>query len=185
MRAPPKLAGSPARDPQPICHSSMMGIAASTRVIKIRSCSALQVQIVPCCCFRFDYSTVEPETNNFLCSAGHFLSPKFPLISEISSFSTATYSYVNTGRKSACLRRNLRTGSTASRRVASIPLRRAGWFARAAGCSSLVRLAQGSRQNTSVTLTLLGCTCNPADDAEKVAEDSEEHPPTAHPCPQQ
>jgi hypothetical protein len=29
-------------------------------------------------------------TNDFLCSVRHFLSPKFPLISEISSFSTPT-----------------------------------------------------------------------------------------------
>ena len=31
----------------------------------------------------------ESETNYFLCFAGHFLSPKFPLISEISSFSNS------------------------------------------------------------------------------------------------
>jgi hypothetical protein len=32
---------------------------------------------------------------DFLCSARHFLSPKFPLISEISSFSTAAPVYDN------------------------------------------------------------------------------------------
>jgi hypothetical protein len=31
--------------------------------------------------------------NDFLCSARHFLSPKFPMISEILSFSTATGHY--------------------------------------------------------------------------------------------
>jgi len=46
--------------------------------------------------------------------------------------------------------------ATAPRRVCIDPVETSRVVARAAGCCSLVRLAQASRQNTSVTLTFLG-----------------------------
>jgi len=54
-------------------------MAASTRVIKIRSCSGLELLICSLLSFPLRLLKGGPETNNFLCSARHFLSPPFPL----------------------------------------------------------------------------------------------------------
>jgi hypothetical protein len=75
----PKLAGAWLAIRNRFVIPSITGMAASTRVIKIRSCSALEVLICSLLSFPFRSLKRGPETNYFLCSARHFPIPKISL----------------------------------------------------------------------------------------------------------